>query len=103
MKPEFESRLTRMGLECEGHALFTIDGGQHSLLLNRAHHLALSPLMDRATLSTRVTCKQQTLLQLALGTQPWDVYPELKVDGERALMRVLFPEASPHLYPLDAF
>lgn len=103
LRPELEARLNSAGLESECHLHLIVDGKEHSLILGRAHQLSLSISTHRLILYSRVECSSQALLQMALGTLPFDRIPEVKIEGERSLLRAAFPESSPHLYRLDHF
>ena len=54
-------------------------------------------------MSAKVKCSEGALLQMALGTLEVDAIPGVKVSGDRALVRAVFPEAAPAIWPLDHF
>jgi hypothetical protein len=103
MKPEWEGRLNAAGLEAEGHLHLEVDGEPHSLVLSRAHHFALQPLGSRGVLAAQVRASRRTLLQMSLGTLPWRSLPDLRAEGEAALLDALFPHAAPGIFRLDYF
>lgn len=103
LRPELEARLNSAGLESECHLHLVVDGHEHSLILGRAHQLSLSISTHRLILYTRLECSSQALLQMALGTLPFEALPGIKVEGERSLLRAAFPCSNPHLYRLDHF
>jgi hypothetical protein len=98
--PELEGRLNAAGLDAECRLHLAVDGEDHFVNLGRGHLLAMGA---RETRVLKVVCTQQALLQMTLGSLPWQSIPGVKAEGERSLMGVLFPEAFPVMYRLDHF
>jgi predicted N-acetyltransferase YhbS len=108
--PELEARLSAAGIddECRLHVTLAPGGGakrrgrrvEHSLVLGGGHHFAMA---RRGMRSAKVKCSQGALLQMALGSLAFGDIPGVKVGGDRALVRAIFPEAGPGLWPIDHF
>jgi hypothetical protein len=113
LQPELEARVNSAGMDGQCHVHLTVRDGhpegvaaprpeivQHTLRLGAGHQFMLA---HRPHYWLRVECSAQTLLQLALGCLPLATLTDLKVDGERSLLPVLFPESAPEIFPLDHF
>lgn len=100
VRPELEARVAAVGIEAECHLRLEVDGSPHELVLGRTHQFARASSL---VMVARVRCSQQALLQMTLGTLPFDSIPGVAVEGERALVAAAFPESSPCIYRLDAF
>jgi predicted N-acetyltransferase YhbS len=108
--PELEARLSSAGIddECRLHFTLTPDSGakrtrkadEQSLILGGGHHFAMA---RRGVMSAKVTCSEGALIQMALGTLAYDAIPGVEVSGDKALVRAVFPEAAPAIWPLDHF
>jgi len=103
LQPELEARINTEGIESEGHLHLVVAGQDHSLILGRAHHTSLMISTHRHILAARVECTPQALLQMALGTLSYEDIPGVKVSGDKALLKAVFPQAAPNLYRLDYF
>ncbi|MCY3023311.1 MAG: GNAT family N-acetyltransferase [Planctomycetota bacterium] len=98
MQPEFESRLRAAGVDDEARLDLVVAGRAHKLVF-RASRQQGAP----RPLTARVTCTPPALLQMTLGTLPYDSIPRVKTVGSPALLRALFPSGAPAVYRLDAF
>jgi predicted N-acetyltransferase YhbS len=113
LQPELEARVNSAGMDGQCHVHLAVSdahpGGvavrksvvvRHTLRLGGGHQFMLA---HRPHYWLRVECSAQSLLQLALGCLPLATLPCLKVEGERNLLPVLFPESAPEIFTLDHF
>lgn len=113
LQPELEARVNSAGMDGQCHLHFTVRDGhpagmvahrpeivRHTLRMGGGHQFMLA---HRPHYWLWVECSAQTLLQLALGSLPQASLPDLKVEGERNLMPVIFPESAPEMFVLDHF
>lgn len=101
-QPELEARFAGAGLEGNARLHFHVDG--------ETHELAIAPAGQRRAggakpwaYAARVRCSQQSLLQMVLGSPALEHIPDLRIEGDMAAVRALFPAGSPCVYRLDSF
>jgi len=97
MQPEFEARVRAAAHDGPARAILRVGG--------RTHTFSVKPVGAACggELAARVACTPQALLQMVLGTLPYQVIPGVKTDGSPALLRALFPVSTPAVYRLDGF
>ncbi|MCZ7649377.1 MAG: GNAT family N-acetyltransferase [Planctomycetota bacterium] len=101
VRPEFEARLSRAGLERPVRLGLDVDGAKYGLALNAARLGGVAASNKSVDLTLSAT--QQSLFQMVLGTLPYTEIPGVAAGGAPGYLRALFPESSPHLYRLDWF
>jgi predicted N-acetyltransferase YhbS len=94
LRSEFEARWAAALPEGSCKLRLRVDGAAHTVTLGD------EGLPEK---SAQVSCTQQALLQMTLGTLSADAIPDVKIAGDTRVVAALFPAATPNMYRLDNF